>query len=66
MEMNKNVFLLDGFEITGEIYCFNGMMWVWFTTGNGTGIKFPITCIADVERALGQVLIEAVQQAEGE
>ena len=64
--MNKNVFLLDGFEITGEIYCENGKPWVWFMTGNSTGIKFPITCIADVERALGKVLIEAVQQAEGE
>ena len=66
MKINKNVLLLDGYEITGEIYTFNGMPWVWFAIGNGSGVKFPITCIADIENALGTVLKEAVKYEEAQ
>lgn len=75
MEMNKNVFLLDGYAVTCEIYCEGGKPWVYIATEHSSGVrfsgmKFPITCIADVERELGKVLVDIVQreeaQAEGE
>ena len=63
--MNENLKLLDGYAVTLEIYKENEEMWCYIVADRsqvrGTGKKYSVTCIADVSKALNQVLVGAVE-----
>ena len=59
--MNENIKLLCDYEINIEIYCDNGKVQCYIATDHATAEYFPVTCIADVSKALDQVLVDAVK-----
>jgi len=59
--MNENIKLLCDYEINIEIYCDNGKVQCCIATDHATAEYFPVTCIADVSKALDQVLVDAAE-----